>query len=168
MNTKLSPLVSGSITAMIAAVLAIGATIGALSLTGNLTFSTDNSSSVGSQSSRAAAVYTANLYADFASTTESRVGVSGTILDGFYMTTTSINPDSLTAWSTTSAVITVTGMVAQDWCSVANPYTASGTAIGATCLAGAGTATLTFRSATGATFNAEPAVFPIFGASKRP
>lgn len=168
MNTKLSPLVNNSILAMITAVLAVGATLGALSLTGNLTFSTDNSSSVGSQTARAAAVHTANLYTSFASSTEVKVGVSGTILDGFFMTTTSINPDSLTAWSTTSAVITVTGMVAQDYCDVANPYTASGTAIGVTCLAGSGTATLTFRSATGASFNAEPAVFPIFGASKRP
>lgn len=164
MNTKVSPLLANGISALLAAAV----TIGTLTLTGNVTFNSDNSSSVGTQSSRAAAVYTANLYSGYASTTEVKVGNSGTILDGFFMTTTSINPDSLTAWSTTSAVISITGMVAEDYCDVANPYSASGTAVNVTGLAGSGTCTITFRSATSASFNAAPAVFTIFGASKRP
>jgi len=145
-----------------------GMLFGAFQLGGNVTPDADNSRDVGSQSSRLANVYSVNVSSAFNSSTEMKVGNSGTILDGFFMTTTSIDPNALTAWSTTSAVISVSGMVAQDACLVANPYTASGTAVGVTGLAGSGTCTITFRSATSASFNAEPAVFTIFGASKRP
>lgn len=141
---------------------------GAFQLGGNITPDADNSRDVGSQASRLANVFGVNGRFAFSSSTESKVGNDGTILDGFYMVTSSINPDSLTGWSTTSAVVVVSGMVSQDFCSVSNPYTASGTAINVTCTANTGSSTLTFRSATSATFNAAPAIFPILGASKRP
>jgi len=64
MNTKVSPLLSGGITALVTSILAASIVLGAVSLTDDVSFDTDNAHDVGSQTSRAANMYTNNLFAN--------------------------------------------------------------------------------------------------------
>lgn len=143
MNTKVSPLLSGGITALVTAILAVGATIGVLNATtGTITTLT-----------------TTTL-------TASTVAVGGgTALDKLVRTTATVNASAIAAQSGTSSAHTLTGAVSGDHCDVAvtqgDLRSTTSSAFLSCFISASDVATVLYRNSASSTFDAGSSVISI-------
>lgn len=145
-----------------------GLTVGALTFSGNLLPSSDNSVSVGSSSARVANVYTANLYANSASSSDLTIG-SGNSLDFVSVSSVSINADSLSVYAGTSTQnLGFTGVGTSDICLVGlrGDWSANSSTVQVSCsFTAANVAKLYFQSTTATAVDLSPATYDIVGIS---